>query len=112
MNPGPRRSKLIARSRTGLVVNPSIALGHILWVEQRGRISYLRLRRISHGPVRTLATLRGPNRDPLDHRPRRRRRLRHPLEPAQRPRPRHPPLVEAAPGLAAGPIARSAVRPA
>ena len=61
VNPGPRRSKLIARSRTGLVVNPSIALGHILWVEQRGRISYLRLRRISHGPVRTLATLRGPS---------------------------------------------------
>ena len=47
VNPGPRRSKLIARSRTGLVVNPSIALGRILWVEQRGRISYLRLRRIS-----------------------------------------------------------------
>ena len=61
VNPGPRRSKLIARSRTGLVVNPSIALGRILWVEQRGRISYLRLRRISHGPVRTLATLRGPS---------------------------------------------------
>ncbi len=58
---GPLRWKLIASSRRGLVVNPSLALGHVLWVEQRGAISYLRLRRISHGPMRTLATLRGPS---------------------------------------------------
>jgi hypothetical protein len=58
---GPRRSKLIASTRTGLVVNPSLARGHVLWVEQRGAISYLRLRRISRPPVRTLATLRGPS---------------------------------------------------
>ena len=58
---GPQRSKVIASSRSTLVVNPSIARGRILWVEQRGAISYLRLRRISRGGVRTLATLRGPS---------------------------------------------------
>ena len=34
-----------------------------------------------------------PQRDPLDHRPRRHPGLRHPLEPAPRARARHPPLV-------------------
>ncbi len=56
------RSKLIASSVTGLQVNPSIASGHILWVEQAASASYLRLRRIAGGPVRTLARLRGPSR--------------------------------------------------
>ena len=42
-------------------MNPSLARAHILWVEQRGPISYLRLRPISRPPVRTLATLRGPS---------------------------------------------------
>ena len=58
---GGRRSKRIATSVTGLVVNPSLEAGNILWVEQGGVISYLRLRRISGGRVRTLATLRGPS---------------------------------------------------
>lgn len=56
-----RRSKRIASSVEGLVVNPSIAFGRVLWVEQRDDISYLRLRRIDAGGVRTLATLRGPS---------------------------------------------------
>ena len=47
---------------TGLQVNPSLAYGHILWVEQAGSISALRLRRIGGGRVTTLNTLRGPNR--------------------------------------------------
>ena len=55
------RSKLIAASVTGLQVNPSISSGHILWVEQAASVSYLRLRRITGGPVRTLARLRGPS---------------------------------------------------
>jgi hypothetical protein len=33
----------------------------VLWVERRGDISYLRVRGISRGPARTLATLRGPS---------------------------------------------------
>jgi len=56
------RSKLIASSVTGLQVNPSLSSDHILWVEQAASVSYLRLRRITGGPVRTLAALRGPRR--------------------------------------------------
>ncbi len=41
-------------------MNPSLARGRVLWVEQIGAISHLRLRRVSRGGVRTLATLRGP----------------------------------------------------
>ena len=58
---GPQRSKVIASSRSSLVVNPSLARGRVLWVEQIGAISHLRLRWISRGGVRTLATLRGPS---------------------------------------------------
>ena len=58
---GPQRSKLIASTRRGLVVNPSLARGRILWVEQEGAISYLRLRPVARSGVRTLATLRGPS---------------------------------------------------
>jgi hypothetical protein len=58
---GLQRSKVIASSRSSLVVNPSLARGRILWVEQIGAISHLRLRRVSRGGVRTLATLRGPS---------------------------------------------------
>lgn len=58
---GSRRFKVIASTRTGLVVNPSLARGHIVWVEQQGDISRLRLRRIGRPPARTLATLRGPS---------------------------------------------------
>ena len=42
-------------------MNPSLARGRILWVEQQGAISYLRLRPIARSGVRTLATLRGPS---------------------------------------------------
>ena len=56
------RSKLIASSVTGLQINPSIASGHILWVEQAASSSYLHLRRIAGGRTRTLASLRGPSR--------------------------------------------------
>ncbi|MBJ7455353.1 MAG: hypothetical protein JHC74_04770 [Thermoleophilia bacterium] len=59
---GSRPSRLIAESVTGLQVNPSLAHGRIAWVEQAGSISALRLRAIRGGPVRTLTTLRGPNR--------------------------------------------------
>jgi hypothetical protein len=59
---GSRRSRVVASSVTGLQVNPSLAYGHILWVEQAGSISALRLRRIGGGRVTTLNTLRGPNR--------------------------------------------------
>jgi hypothetical protein len=58
---GPQRSKVIASSRSSLLVNPSLARGRVLWVEQIGPISHLRLRRVSRGGVRTLATLRGPS---------------------------------------------------
>jgi hypothetical protein len=56
------RSRLIASSVSGLQVNPSIASGRILWVEQQASSSHLRLRRISGGRTRTLASLRGPSR--------------------------------------------------
>jgi len=59
---GSRPSRVVASSVTGLQINPSLAYGHILWVEQAASISALRLRRIAGGPVRTLNTLRGPNR--------------------------------------------------
>ncbi len=59
---GSRPSRVVASSVTGLQVNPSLAYGHILWVEQAGSISALRLRRIGGGRVITLNTLRGPNR--------------------------------------------------
>lgn len=59
---GSRPSVVVASSVTGLQVNPSLAYGHILWVEQAGAISALHLRRIGGGHVRTLTTLRGPNR--------------------------------------------------
>jgi cytochrome c biogenesis protein CcdA len=59
---GSRRSRVVASSVTGLQVNPSLAYGHILWVEQAASISALRLRGIRGGAVRTLTTLRGPNR--------------------------------------------------
>ena len=59
---GRRGYRVIATSVTGLQVNPSIAAGRILWVEQAGSLSYLHIRRLSGGHVRTLATLRGPNR--------------------------------------------------
>lgn len=52
--------RVVATSVTGLQVNPSLAASRILWVEQAASTSYLRLRAVSGGPVRTLATLRGP----------------------------------------------------
>lgn len=55
---GPGR--VVATSVTGLQVNPSLAASRILWVEQAASTSYLRLRAVRGGPVRTLATLRGP----------------------------------------------------
>lgn len=59
---GSRPSRVVASSVTGLQVNPSLAYGHVAWVEQAGSISALRIRRIGGGRVRTLTTLRGPNR--------------------------------------------------
>lgn len=59
---GSRPSRVVASSVTGLQVNPSLAYGRIAWVEQTGSISALRIRAIRGGPVRTLNTLRGPNR--------------------------------------------------
>ena len=52
---------MVSASRSGLVVNPALSSGRILWVEQFGQTSYLRLRRVRGGRVRTLATLRGPS---------------------------------------------------
>jgi cytochrome c biogenesis protein CcdA len=59
---GSRPATVVASSVTGLQVNPSLAYGRILWVEQAGSISALRIRRTGGGSVRTLTTLRGPNR--------------------------------------------------
>ena len=53
---------MLASSVTGLQINPSIARGRILWVEQAGSSSYLHIRRLAGGRVRTLTTLRGPSR--------------------------------------------------
>jgi hypothetical protein len=53
--------RVVASSVTGLQVNPSLADGRILWVEQAASSSYLRLRPIDGGRVRTLATLNSPN---------------------------------------------------
>jgi hypothetical protein len=57
-----RGYRVLATSITGLQINPSIAAGRILWVEQAGSFSYLHIRRLRGGAVRTLATLRGPSR--------------------------------------------------
>jgi hypothetical protein len=59
---GGGRSRIVASSVTGLQVNPSLAGGRVLWVEHTGSVSALRLRRVGGGPVRTLATLRGPTK--------------------------------------------------
>ena len=59
---GGGRSRIVASSVTGLQVNPSLAHGRVLWVEHTGSVSALRLRRVRGGPVRTLATLRGPTK--------------------------------------------------
>ena len=59
---GARPSRVIASSVTGLQINPSLAYGHVLWVEQAASVSALRIRRIGGGRVRTLTTLQGPNR--------------------------------------------------
>lgn len=56
------RGRLIASSVTGLQVNPSLGGGRVLWVEQAGSDSYLRLRALRGGPVRTLATVPGARR--------------------------------------------------
>jgi len=56
---GPGR--VIASSVTGLQVNPSLSSGQILWVEQAASSSYLRIRKVAGGRVRTLATLNSPN---------------------------------------------------
>ncbi len=57
---GPGR--IVATSVSGLQANPSLADGRILWVEHAGSGSYLRLRRVSGGAIRTLASLGGPDR--------------------------------------------------
>jgi cytochrome c biogenesis protein CcdA len=57
-----RGYRVLATSITGLQINPSIAAGRILWVEQAGSFSYLHIRRLRGGTVRTLASLRGPSR--------------------------------------------------
>ena len=57
-----RGYRVLATSVTGLQINPSIAAGRILWVEQAGSVSYLHIRRLRGGGVRTLASLRGPSR--------------------------------------------------
>ncbi len=59
---GSRPAVVVASSVTGLQVNPSLGSGRIAWVEQAASISALRLRPIRGGAVRTLTTLRGPNR--------------------------------------------------
>lgn len=55
---GPGR--IVATSVTGIQANPSLAAARILWVEHAGSTSYLRLRAVGGGPVRTLAAVRGP----------------------------------------------------
>ena len=53
------RGRVVAASVTGLQINPSLSGRNILWVEQAASTSYLRLRAIAGGRVRTLATLQG-----------------------------------------------------
>jgi hypothetical protein len=57
-----RGYRVLATSVSGLQINPSIGSGRILWVEQAGSSSYLHIRRLAGGRVRTLASLRGPSR--------------------------------------------------
>lgn len=57
-----RGYRVLATSVTGLQLNPSLAAGRVLWVEHAGSSSYLHIRRIRGGRVRTLASLRGPSR--------------------------------------------------
>ncbi len=52
--------RVVATSVTGIQVNPSLAAGRVLWVEHAASTSYLRLRALGGGPVRTLAAVRGP----------------------------------------------------
>jgi hypothetical protein len=52
--------RVVATSVTGIQVNPSLAAARILWVEHAASTSYLRLRALGGGPVRTLAAVRGP----------------------------------------------------
>ncbi|MGD9695496.1 MAG: hypothetical protein AB7V42_07550 [Thermoleophilia bacterium] len=59
---GRSGSRIVASSVTGLQINPSIAYGRVLWVEHAASTSYLRLRAVKGGRVRTLATLAGPRR--------------------------------------------------
>lgn len=56
------RGRVVATAVSGLQVNPSIAAGRILWVEHAGSDSFLRLRRLDGGRVRTLARVAGSKR--------------------------------------------------
>lgn len=58
------KPRVVAQSRTGVHVNPSLTRGHILWVEQRAEVSRLRLLRIAakNTEPRTIAIFSGPNR--------------------------------------------------
>ncbi|WP_217914032.1 hypothetical protein [Miltoncostaea marina] len=56
------RGRVIATSVTGLQVNPSLAQGRVAWVEHAGSDSFLRIRAVRGGPVRTLLSQRGARR--------------------------------------------------
>jgi hypothetical protein len=56
------RVRVVASSATAVEVNPSLAAGHVAWVESRAEVSALRIRKVRGVRVRTLATLAGPDR--------------------------------------------------
>jgi hypothetical protein len=57
-----RQATVVASSRTGIHVNPSLSRTHVAWVEQRGVRSWLHLRPIAGGHVRTLTSVAGGDR--------------------------------------------------
>jgi hypothetical protein len=56
------RTIVVASSTTALHVNPSLAARHVAWVESRGEVSHLHIRRVRGVRVRTLVTLSGRDR--------------------------------------------------
>jgi len=56
------RARVVARSRSGVVANPSLTRGHIMWVDQRAEVSRVLLKPIaSRKPPRTIFRVAGRN---------------------------------------------------
>ena len=50
--------RVVARSRIGLLQNPTVLSSHIAWVDSRSGASHLRLRRVRGGPRTTVEAMR------------------------------------------------------